>query len=411
MNNLKLYLLVLLFGLCITDASAGIIDTLYYDVNWKGVDSSFDAEFIRILNLPDDPKMPKSFKDYYNTGELCSKGHFVSIDKYDDNNSVFDGEVFTYYKSGAIKSTTIYKKGFPEGTSFDYSEDGTIKVQYLYENGEISDKYLMYREGECFGEYDQKTSRPITKVPQESDIKNTLFNSLSLKSYLINGIKISCAEEDVKDYGKYHRFHFFLTNMTNSPIDLRLNDICVYSVKKNKKTQIKVLSRDEYLKRIDSKTKLSKWYHNANERYNAQQAGNVSVSIKESNSYTSTTTTNSAARAYGSDGSSAYGYGSSSNNTTGKSNTSSNVTFRDEGAAYEAQQIATRNINEYNNQLEQKKRSRADNYWTDELLKPFGTKRGYVNAEKSNGELLVLEIDIDGVKYPFNFNLTDDQDE
>lgn len=408
MIHLNLRLIVFSFFLIqIFEIRAGVIDTLYYDKNWKGVESAFDAEYIRIISIPDDTRMPKSFKDYYSSGELQCKGYFISIDKYDDDNSVFDGEIESYYKSGSLMSKVVFKDGVKIGSSFQYSENGSLRVQYIYENGKSLDYYVLYSGDDCYGKYDIRTSRPIISPPQPSDIKQNTYGSLKFSTYLINGIKLSCSEEDVKDYGKYHRFHFVITNMTNTPLDISLKDISVYSIKKNKQLSLKIYNVEEYLKKIDNKTKLAKWYHNTNERMNAQQAGNITVNVKEDSYYNSTTNTNANASAYGSTGTSAYGYGTSTSTTYGNTNTTKQVTIRDEAAAYEAQQRATQNINDYNENLENQKKVRANSYLKEGILNKFETASGYINVDKSDGETLNLYIVLDNIKYPFSFSVSD----
>ena len=98
----KVKLIALVFGLFISIQSSGQIqtDTLYYDKDWKGVESKAFATYVRVFSDPNDEKFPKRCRDYYITGELQSEGEYISIDKYDDSKSVFNGEWTTYYKSG-----------------------------------------------------------------------------------------------------------------------------------------------------------------------------------------------------------------------------------------------------------------------------------------------------------------------
>lgn len=74
-------------------------DTLFYDKNWKGVESKSFASYYRILSGNTDSNFGKRYRDYYITGELQSEGGYISIDKYDDSRSVMDGEWTNYYKS------------------------------------------------------------------------------------------------------------------------------------------------------------------------------------------------------------------------------------------------------------------------------------------------------------------------
>ena len=78
-------------------------DTLYYDKEWKGVESKAFASFFRVIPKSGNPNFRKPMRDYYITGELQSEGYYLSVDKYDDRNSVFDGAFTNYYKSGKVE--------------------------------------------------------------------------------------------------------------------------------------------------------------------------------------------------------------------------------------------------------------------------------------------------------------------
>lgn len=79
------------------------VDTLYYDKEWKVVGNKVFAEYYRVYPVIDDSVSRKPFRDYYITGELQSEGGFITIDRYDDSKSVFDGDWTSYYKSGKIE--------------------------------------------------------------------------------------------------------------------------------------------------------------------------------------------------------------------------------------------------------------------------------------------------------------------
>ena len=73
--------------------------TYYYDKNWKGVEREDFAEYKRIL-APSSDSMHYANKyiDFYITGEKQGEGEYITIDRYDDSKSIFDGEQITYYK-------------------------------------------------------------------------------------------------------------------------------------------------------------------------------------------------------------------------------------------------------------------------------------------------------------------------
>jgi hypothetical protein len=147
--------------------------TIYYDKNWKVLINKYDAEYYRII---DDNK--STFTDYYITGEKQGEGNFITIDKYDDSNSVMDGKVRWYDKSGRLKMechfvngkkkdcstysddkkkptvskpddismTYFEKRGFEFEESFSLKNDSkrdineiSIRIIYKLENGEVID--------------------------------------------------------------------------------------------------------------------------------------------------------------------------------------------------------------------------------------------------------------------------------
>lgn len=101
-------------------------DTLFYDKNWKGVESKSFASYYRILSGNANSNYGKRFRDYYVTGELQAEGSYISIDKYDDSKSVMDGECTTYYKSGQIEVKRNMRNGSLEGEYTIYYENGLI---------------------------------------------------------------------------------------------------------------------------------------------------------------------------------------------------------------------------------------------------------------------------------------------
>lgn len=407
MKNVLLKLsVVTLFVFNFSTMKGAVIDTLYYDKNWKGVESILDAEYVRYINTPKDPQMAKAFRDHYSTGELRAKGHYISINKYDNSKSVFDGEVETYYKSGALLSKMSYKNGVIDGLVLSLSEDGSIKTETNYVNGEPGEYFVAYKDNECYGKFYSNTLRPKIEAPQSYHIKTTTDKLLVYQTYLLNGIKLSCAEENVKEYGKYYRIHVFLTNMTSSPIEFTFNNIRVQSRKGITTKDLKPYSVDEFVKRIDKKSKFARWFYQANERTNANQAGNVNVNVKSDNTYNQYTTTNSTARVYGNNGSSALGYGTSTSNTYGNNTSNTTITIRDNAAAYQAQQIAQKNIEEYNRNYEMKKKDMAFAYFKEGYVLPYSTEGGFIHFDKGNGDTLIVNITIDGITYPFTFNLS-----
>ena len=129
----------IVFSICLFGASSlfeqSKKDTLFYDKNWKGVESKSFASYYRILSGNADSNFGKRFRDYYVTGELQSEGGYISIDKYDDSKSVMDGEWTNYYKSGKIEEKGYRHNGIEEGEYIAYYENGLIKLHCTMKNG------------------------------------------------------------------------------------------------------------------------------------------------------------------------------------------------------------------------------------------------------------------------------------
>ena len=123
------------------------IDTLYYDSNRKGVASAMLAHYYKILIVPDDPNYSKRFKDYSANGTLQAEGEFVSVDKYDDSKSIYEGPQIEYYNNGNIKREFSYQGGSIEGTQKEYLEDGTLKMITNFQNGIKDGEEIHYMDG------------------------------------------------------------------------------------------------------------------------------------------------------------------------------------------------------------------------------------------------------------------------
>lgn len=131
---MKKNIIILTLGLSVAISSIGQVktDTLYYDKNWKGVESKHFATYFRVIADSENSSFHKRFRDFYVTGELQSEGGYISIDKYDDSQSVFDGEWINYYKSGKVEQKGYRVKGKQEGEYIRYKEDGLILLHAYF---------------------------------------------------------------------------------------------------------------------------------------------------------------------------------------------------------------------------------------------------------------------------------------
>ena len=138
---------------CNLNIFAQKVDTLYYDNNWKGVETKQFASFIRYVSYAQDGNYRNKFRTYFNTGELNSEGDFISIDKYDDSKSEF-GAWKSYYKNGKLQTDWDVVDG--KGKCINYYENGNKKEEFELVNGTqngIAISYfengLIHTKGDC----------------------------------------------------------------------------------------------------------------------------------------------------------------------------------------------------------------------------------------------------------------------
>ncbi|MDL2212923.1 toxin-antitoxin system YwqK family antitoxin [Bacteroides sp. OttesenSCG-928-D19] len=177
-----------------------VVDTIYYDSNWKGVPDPIFAEYYTIAYFSDHSGYSNRFKSYWMTGELQSEGEFISIDKYDSEKSKVDGTCKAYYKNGRINQLAQFKKGMLEGESTLYYENGKIQLTAPYKDNKIHGMMKVYRE-------DGKMERQIEYKDGVIDGIYTLYyDNGTIESTTVyvdgiqNGVMTKFNESGKKDY-------------------------------------------------------------------------------------------------------------------------------------------------------------------------------------------------------------------
>ena len=149
---MRKFFCVLFLGLSAVSLSPAQVktDTLYYDKNWKGVESGVFATYYRVIACPDSTQTRRQFRDYYMTGELQAEGGYIRIDRDDDSRSVFDGEWTKYYKSGKVEQKGTRVNGKQEGEYVQYDEDGLVLLHVYFKNDELHGICTKFTEdGQC----------------------------------------------------------------------------------------------------------------------------------------------------------------------------------------------------------------------------------------------------------------------
>lgn len=421
-------------------------DTLYYGKDWKGVASQTFATYYRVIEVPDSTEQDnfrKLFRTYYITGELQAEGGYISLDKYDDSKSVFDGEITSYYKSGKTEEKQTLVRGKQEGEYTKYSEEGLILIHCYFKDGELNGIYteftedgytccqIEYRNGTPLHDYcilsnkDGQCSKirisdkkPIYESPALSEKETEYNDGVAMPYYNKNGILIGMTNTNVKDYGKYHQINIVIANNSMFPVDIDPGKIKVTIVDKNGKEQMaQVLTADEYMKKVKRRQNVFMAFNAIGESLSASQAGysksttETSYSGKSSTSATASARSTGTASVHGSDGyahgnysSSAYGSYSGSSSYSGQS-TSTTTTY-DGAAAYQAQLIASDRIASYNNAMLSEREMKNQDYLKRTTVYPGETISGYINiARKKGGTSMTIKVEINGATYTFPWNI------
>ena len=126
-----------------------VADTIFYAENMSNVASAEQASYYRLLMTTGTGLNKQDvFKDYYVDGNLRAEGGYTFIDLGNDRNTIFNGEVTTYYKNGKEKWHGKYVNGKREGYfTLQLREGGVAVVQF--KNGKsVHDFFTVtYKDG------------------------------------------------------------------------------------------------------------------------------------------------------------------------------------------------------------------------------------------------------------------------
>lgn len=433
----SLYVIACLFAI-VPAIGQTEVDTLYYDKEWKVVGNKVFAEYYRIFPETNDSVSRKPYRDYYITGELQSEGGFITIDRYDDSKSVFDGESTLYYKSGKIEQKLYWNRGKQEGEYIRYaenglmllhtymkdnkphglytqfSEDGNLCMQMEYQDGELLNDYyiLSNKDGLC-SKIRISDKQPIYEAPSADEQQMEYRNGEPWPYYNKNGILVGMTNTEVKDYGKYFRISIIISNNSMFPIVFGDEDINAWlSTPKGQLRQLKVWSADEYMAKV---SRQQNWAMAINGLAEGMAAASAGYSTSTTNSsYIGSSSTYGRSSSYGSAsayGSGGYAYGNFSGSTTYSGNTiysgSSTSTTRtyDGAAAYQAQVIASNRAAAYDNALLSERAAKNEGYLRKMTIYPGQTISGYIHIERHKGLSMNIYVYINDVAYPFSWNI------
>ncbi|WP_300286592.1 hypothetical protein [uncultured Alistipes sp.] len=400
-------------------------DTLYYDKDWKGVESGVFATYYRVIACPDSTHAPRQFRNYYMTGELQVEGRYIRIDRDDDLRSVFDGEWTHYYKSGKVEQKGTRVNGKQEGEYVRYDENGLVLLHTYFRNDELHGVCTRFTEdGLCIQtEYADgkpvhdycvvsnkdglcskvglKDKQPVYETPSQDELQTEYKNGETWHYYDKNGIMIGMTNNRVRDYGKYFRIPIVVANNSMFPVDFDPEKIKASLVDpEGNGRMLRVYSAEEYMRKV---RRQQNWAMALNSLAEGMAASNAGYSSSTTNSsYFGGSSNYGSISAYGSGG---YVAGRYSGGSSYFGNSSSVTTSYDGAAAYQAQIIASNRIAAYDNALLSERAAKDEGYLKRTTIYPGETITGYIHIERKKGTEMKIELNVNDVWYIFPENI------
>ncbi len=373
---MKLDLLLILFCVNFAAYSQERVDTIYYNAIERVVHDRSYANYYRMAIYSDDSDQNKSFYDFYMSGKLKRKGHFISIDSLNDNKSMFDGEVVSYCENGSISKTEQYLDGKLSGICRIYGEDGSCKtIEYLDGVPKYDYYILTYTNGNTLKCRISDDSQ-IWESPEISECLIEYRDGKTWVIYVKNGLVIAMTNTILRDRGKWHRVDLIIYNQSLSPIVFTPeHNIRAYSVdKRGVSTDLKVWSSEEYLKKVKRALTWSAVLIGLNEGFASNNAG-----------YSTSTTT---------------GY-----NSYGGFSTYTTTTYNG-AAAYQARLASQQRLANVSSAMQNELNIKQMEYLKKSTINPGDTLSGFAHVERIKGTTVVFTIDIEGVEYIYKWNFS-----
>ena len=127
----------------VSELAVVVADTLYYAADHQRAAGADQASYYRLLKVQGVGQTKEDvFQDFYMNGTLRAEGGYNFIDLSNDNNTVLDGEVTTYYVNGREKLHGKYVNGKRNGYFTLQLRDGGVAV-IAYKDGKSVYDYFM----------------------------------------------------------------------------------------------------------------------------------------------------------------------------------------------------------------------------------------------------------------------------
>ena len=157
--SVMLMLTIASFGRKHVEKATVVADTIFYAENMSNVASADQAAYYRILMTTGSGLTKKDvFQDFYMNGNLRAEGGYSFIDLGNDRNTIFNGEVTSYYKNGKEKWHGKYVNGKREGYFTLQLRDGGVAVVQFKSGKSLHDIFTVtYQDGTM-------EKKPLTEI-------------------------------------------------------------------------------------------------------------------------------------------------------------------------------------------------------------------------------------------------------
>lgn len=436
--NKKIILFLLYIIIATSNSNAQNTTTVYYDEDWKGVQSKDFAYHELVYSPSTDPNYRSRFVLRFASGEKEGEGEFVSIDKYDFTKSILGSYRFfykngnplveykldgnkmdytSYYPNGLIENKQSYVDGKLDGISYHFTEDGQGCFQTTYKDGAtVGPYYTFSNQSGNITKYKFKDGKIFQQTPSKNE-KKSLQNGENIYQYYVkNGITIFARTyvgydfkfETIGGQGKYIMADVIITNNTNTPIEFKANAISASFYKKDKKIAARLINLKEYANTVGAVQTAMLW---AKEYAEGKAANEAAYSYSASNteiyySGKSTTGTVGAAvgAAVGTNGAAigaAVGASLSRTAYSGNISSSTGTVAYNGAAAYQAKLIAEARVADYANELESQGLEAVSGYLPNKTIMPGESISGKVLFDYEKIDGVELRVPVNGIIYTF----------
>lgn len=406
------------------------IDTIYYDKNWKAAQSPLFADYYRLTMYDANcPQAGYKTRDYYITGELQGEGTCLQLDAEDDEKTVWQGKVVTYFKSGKLSSERTYENGKLNGYTTSYFENGLVETKIPFLNG-LKDgialifskdgsrckrmeyakdqlKYDYYEMIDINGLHSKFYHNSNTikwESPDESNIKHLHTNGEQMLYYKNNGLFVGLRLS--KSQPKYYRVDVLLMNNSYEAIEFHPGLISS-SLLSDKGDEIpsNPLSFDEYSKKIGIRAALSvlgsSLLGGINAIAESQEAARSTSKTTVNSNYGGASISAGVGAAVGSGGW-AVGGGVGATAYAGESNTTISTESYNGYAAFQTKMAIQDRVNASNEELIANVASHIQDYLKSNTLQPGDTLSGFIMIPmKKKCSQLSVTVSINNAQYKY----------